>query len=170
MAAMTFCSTDPRSGRKSRHVCKCNIWEPTCGTSWWQVRLFRALFTPRNASLGDWNSVPLPRNVADFLIVVFLGKTKRSFSKGHKIPSYHGIVKCGFYEFLDVFGERCSKHTSFYSQPVCASTALQDAPLKWFCIFWFPNSGENSTEVFVLFQFSFCSFQIWIFTGKLCSQ
>ena len=48
---------------------------------------------------------------------IFLGKTEQNFSKGHKIPSHHRIVKCGFYEFLGVCGERCQKHTSFYSQP-----------------------------------------------------
>lgn len=56
---------------------------------------------------GTETVFPLPRNLAHFLIMVFLGRTKQNFSKGHKIPSHHRTVKCGFDEFLDEFGERC---------------------------------------------------------------
>lgn len=37
--------------------------------------------------------LPLPRNLAYFLIVVLLGEIKQNFSKGHKIPSHQRIVK-----------------------------------------------------------------------------
>lgn len=81
----------------------------------------------------------LPRNLAHFLIMVFLWKTKQNFLKGHKISFHHRIVKCGFYKVLDVFTERHQKHTSFYFQPICTRRALQDTYLKWPCTFWFPN-------------------------------
>lgn len=35
---------------------------------------------------------PLPRNLAHFLIMVFLRKTKQNFLKGQKIPSHHNNV------------------------------------------------------------------------------
>ena len=92
---------------------------------------------------------PLPRNLAHFLILVFLRKTTKFLKRSQNSFSPQDS-KLWLYEFLDVFTDT-PKHTSSYSQPIQSRRALQSTFLKW-CTFWFPNSGGGkSTKVLFCF-------------------
>lgn len=71
---------------------------------------------------------PLPRNLAHFLILVFLRKTTKFLKRSQNSFSPQDS-KLWLYEFLDVFTDT-PKHTSSYSQPIQSRRALQSTFLK----------------------------------------
>ena len=103
--------------------------------------------------------LPLPGNLAYFLIVVLLGKIEQNFSKGHKIPSHQRIVKMWLLWVPRCVWREMSKTHKLLFPSSLYRRALQNTPLKWSCIFWFPNSWGKSTRFLFCFSLVFIAFR-----------
>lgn len=90
----------------------------------------------------------------------FHEKQEQNFSKGHKIPSHHRTMKCGFQEFLHVFRERHQNTWAFFPWPFSVrryprltSLGHPSETVVYFFVSKLKGKKNKSTRVFFLFCF-----------------
>ena len=95
--------------------------------------------------------LPLPGNLAYFLIVVLLGKIEQNFSKGHKIPSHQRIVKMWLLWVPRCVLERDVKNTQAFIPKQFVQESSPEYPSEMIVHFLVSKLMGEKHKVFVLF-------------------